>query len=165
MLRLLRCKRECGSKVLLARKTSIAALSRRKSDQRISRPTDCQRNTQASVALPRLGLLALRRVIISAGGEPRTIHKSPSSLLSMALAEVHSTTATPSASDMARWVTHSCVIPRAYLKLAPVTAEAKVRENNELRHHQRIVMNMMEAGARTEKQVLWSADHTLDHRQ
>jgi hypothetical protein len=59
----------------------------------------------------------------------------------------------PSASDMARWVTHGCVIPRACLKLAPVTAEAKVREDDELRHQRRIVMNMMEAGARTEKQV------------
>ena len=45
---------------------------------------------------------------------------------------------------------------------APVTAEAKVREGDELRHHDAVVM---EAGARTERQISWAADHTANNRR
>ena len=47
---------------------------------------------------------------------------------------------------------------------APVTAEAKVREGDELRHRNAAVMNIMEAEARTEKQVSWPADQTANSR-
>lgn len=45
---------------------------------------------------------------------------------------------------------------------ASVSAEVKVREGDELRHHARVpvVKVVTEAGARTMNQVLWPADHT-----
>jgi len=57
-------------------------------------PDRYQWSTQAILILPQLGPLALRRVIISAGGEPRTVHESPSSVVSSALTNTHSATAT-----------------------------------------------------------------------
>lgn len=83
-------------------------------------------------------------------------------MVSSALPNPHSATVTHLHLIWRGGVTQGCVIPRAYLKLAPVTAEAKVREGDDLRHHQRIVVDVMKAGARTEKQALWSADHMLE---
>lgn len=42
-----------------------------------------------------------------------------------------------------------------------MTAEAKVREGSQLPHHHAITMDNREAGARTEKRVLLSADHKV----
>ncbi len=44
---------------------------------------------------------------------------------------------------------------------APVTAGAKVREGDEVRHHDTIAMAMVEARARKEKQTLLSADNIV----
>jgi hypothetical protein len=157
-------RRECGSKVLLARKTSIAGPRWPKSDQRISHSTVISGAHKLFRHCPD----SARWRLDGSSSVPAESHNRPQKPFVSSVKCLYKHILgfnNPSASDMARWVTHGCVIPHGCLKLAPVTAEAKVREDDELRHHRRIVMNMMEAGARTEKQVLWSADHTLDNRR
>ncbi|KAF2626855.1 hypothetical protein BU25DRAFT_73865 [Macroventuria anomochaeta] len=146
-------------------RSSIAAQSLPRSHQNRSHYQPSQSSTYKSIpTLPQVGLWARRRVILNpAGGH--SLRKPFSKWYSRALTITHSATV---AHRHLIW--HGGSLTAASSRVgtciskyrAPVTVEAKVREGDELRHHDAVVKDMMEAGARTEKQVLWPADHTVD---